>query len=51
MTKEQAIKVLTEMQMWRRGEGSYSVMGNEMPYSPAIYGEAIDFAINYLKEH
>lgn len=50
MNKEQAIKVLSEMQMWRRGEGAYSIMGEVMPYSPAIYGEAIDYAIKYMND-
>jgi hypothetical protein len=44
MKKNTAIKILTEMQAWRRGDGEL----NRPPYSSEEYGLAIDFAIRYI---
>lgn len=49
MTKTQALKVLQEMQKWRRGEYPYDDEGGKsMPYEPSVFGEAIDVAIEEL---
>ena len=43
MTKEEALNILVEFQKWRRGA--------EIPMQePRIIGEAIDMAIEVLKE-
>ncbi len=43
MNQTKAIEVLAAMQIWRRGDG------DEMPYSPKEFGEAIDVAIADMK--
>ena len=60
MNKQKAIKVLTEHNRWRRGEGEYSGEGKvasdpypQPPYSPAEIGQAMAEAMsdrfsNYL---
>lgn len=52
MTDKEAKKILLEMQKWRRGEAPYDGETPEehrdMPYSPEVYGQAIDVAISAL---
>lgn len=50
MTTEQAITILQEMQIWRKGQPPYDAPGAKMPYSPADFGKAIDMAIEALKQ-
>ena len=57
MNKQKAIKVLTDHNRWRRGEGEYSGEGTSVsapfpmrPYTPAEIGEAIDIAIHLMSE-
>jgi len=47
MNKEQVIKILTEMNKWRRGLSPYNEM-HPVPYSSTVYGEALDSAIQFL---
>jgi hypothetical protein len=48
MDKKQAIKILHEMQKWRRYTGNEI---KKMPYSPYTFGLAIDYAIKYLRRN
>tara|TARA_S200002703_G_scaffold145900_1_gene140555 strand:+ start:3826 stop:3999 length:174 start_codon:yes stop_codon:yes gene_type:complete len=48
MKHEEALKILQQMQLWRRGDPPYELLG--MPYTPQQYGEALDVAIELLKE-
>ena len=41
--KKEVIRILHEMQKWRRGNG------NVMPYSPKQFGIAIDVSIRVLR--
>lgn len=54
MTEKLALKVLTEMNKWRRGEPPYDDVSPEryeaMPYEPSQFGEAIDVAIEVLNK-
>ena len=43
MTRKEAIKVLHDTQIWRRGRG------DSMPHTPKVFGEAIDIAIRELR--
>ena len=47
MDKKEAIKILHEMQKWRRKRNGVGF--DPMPYSPKEFGEAIDFAMNYMR--
>ncbi len=49
MTHDEAIHILTEHNMWRRGEGVYGGVGVAMPLSPEELGRAIQYAIDQLK--
>lgn len=56
LEKESMVSVLEEFNRYRRGEGEY--MWNEDPsknkplsISPRMIGEAIDYAIKYIREH
>ena len=48
--KKQVIEILTEMQKWRRGVAPYDVFGVSPPHSPRMFGEAIDYAIDFLRK-
>lgn len=55
MTKEEALEVLREFNLWRRGEGKYkwseTPSENEpLPYTPKEVGKALDVAIAVLKK-
>lgn len=50
MTKPEALNILTEMQLWRRGLPPYDDTPCEMPHSPKKWGEAVDIAIEVLCE-
>lgn len=43
MTRKEAIKVLHDTQIWRRGKDI------SMPHTPKVFGEAIDIAIRELR--
>ena len=53
MKLDDAIKILTEMQKWRRAQPPYDGDTLErykgMPYSAETFGHAIDFAMNFMK--
>lgn len=53
MKLDDAIKILTEMQKWRRAQPPYDGDTIErykgMPYSAETFGHAIDFAISFMK--
>lgn len=53
MKLEDAIKVLTEMQKWRRAQPPYDgdtpETHKEMPYTATTFGFAIDFAIGFME--
>ena len=56
MDKNTATKVLEKFNQWRRGEGEYSwredpSKNKMLEYSPEIIGEAIDFAVDFLKRN
>lgn len=44
MTRKEAIKVLHDTQIWRRGKDI------SMPHTPKVFGEAIDIAIRELRK-
>ncbi len=48
MTSQEARIVLSEMNKWRSSQGEYDVAGATMPFSPLVFGEAIDKAIEVL---
>ena len=53
MKLDDAIKVLIEMQKWRRAQPPYDgdtpETHKEMPYSAETFGHAIDFAIGLME--
>jgi len=49
MKTKKAIKILKEMNKWRRAEPPYEEMGS-MPYNPGKYGKAIDQAIKVMED-
>ena len=53
MKLDDAIRVLTEMQKWRRAQPPYDGDTPEthkgMPYSAETFGHAIDFAIGFME--
>lgn len=53
MKLDDAIKVLIEMQKWRRAQPPYDgdtpETHKEMPYSAETFGHAIDFAIGFME--
>lgn len=51
MTNNQAKEVLREMQRWRREQPPYDAPGAKMPYEPAVFGQAIDVAIDVLRNN
>lgn len=55
MTTTEAIKILREMNKWRRGEHPYDGETPEthrgMPYSPQEFGEAIDEVVERIEEY
>lgn len=50
MSKKRVIEILTEYQLWRRGEIPYQVGGEKLNISPFEISTAIDLAIQYLQE-
>lgn len=50
MEVKEIVNILTEMQKWRRAEEPYAYEQRSMPFTPAEYGEALDAAIELLKE-
>ena len=48
--RQNAYKILKDMQNWRRGNPPYDKDGSTMPFSPVTYGQAIDIAIRMLEE-
>lgn len=48
MTKEEAKKILTEYQSYRRAEPPYDGWGVKFRYTPTEIGKALDVAINNL---
>ena len=54
--KKEAIRILTEFNLWRRGEGQYSWSQDPaelrtLEITPRDIGKAIDYAVQYMKEH
>jgi hypothetical protein len=49
MTNEQALKILREYQLWRRGIGAYRKDNAAFPYDQSRLGESIDVAIYVLQ--
>lgn len=53
MKLDDAIRVLTEMQKWRRAQPPYDgdtpETHKDMPYSAETFGLAIDFAIGFME--
>lgn len=53
MKLKDAIKILTEMQKWRRAQPPYDgdtpETHKKMPYSAETFGHAIDFAIGFME--
>ena len=53
MKLDDAIKVLIEMQKWRRAQPPYDgdtpETHKKMPYSAETFGHAIDFAIGFME--
>lgn len=49
MNRDEAILVLTEMQKWRRGMKPYDEAGCQSPYSPRVYGLAIDYSLRWMR--
>lgn len=45
MDRKTALKILHDVQKWRRGHG------DDMPHSGKVFGEAIDFAIRELRRY
>jgi hypothetical protein len=43
------IKVLSEMNKYRRSRKPYAKAGSPMPYTTIEFGEAIDYAIRELR--
>ena len=55
MSTGEALEILTEFNKWRRSEAPYGWYEEpektlQLPYTPAVIGEAIDVAIAILKE-
>lgn len=55
MTPKEALEVLSEFQMWRRGEGKYAWSETPFENEPLLYsasavGVALDVAIETLKK-
>lgn len=54
MTTSKAIAILREMNKWRRGEHPYDgetpETHRDMPYSPRVFGEAIDEVVRCIAE-
>jgi hypothetical protein len=49
MNKEEALKIIVEMQRWRRGQSPYDCeQPVNLPYTSKQYGEALDVAIGIL---
>lgn len=56
MVKKTAIRVLEEFNRWRRGQGEYQwnedpSKNKQLDFNPTVIGEAIDFAVEYIKKH
>lgn len=49
MNTEEAIEILEQHQLWRKGLPPYEVGGECMPHTPKDLGLAIDAAIEYMK--
>lgn len=48
---QEALNIVKEMQKWRRGEKPYDTHTmSEMPYTPFVYGQALDVLINFTEE-
>ncbi len=50
MNKKEALKILHEMQKWRRRTGKNS-FHDPMPFTPREFGLAIDYAISYMRKN
>ena len=50
METKQAIKIVEEMQLWRRGKGKYDEAGVQPKYTPKEFGEALDKLIEVAKK-
>jgi len=49
MKTKKAIKILKEMNKWRRAEPPYDSPLAEVPYTPKQYGKAVDQAVKVMK--
>lgn len=49
MNTQEAIEILEQHQLWRRGLPPYERGGEGMPHTPAQLGLAIDAAIEHMK--
>ena len=54
--KKEVIETLIEFNSWRRGQGEYAwnedpSKNKQLSISPTALGEAIDYAIDFLKTH
>lgn len=49
MNRKEALKILHDMQKWRRRNGR-NRFSDPMPHTSKAFGQAIDFAINYLRK-
>lgn len=49
MTTPEAIKIIKEMQKWRRGEEPYNAVPSTMPHTPEQFGMAIDHALHCIE--
>jgi hypothetical protein len=50
MTNKQALRILRDYQLWRRGKYPFDEMGHVFEYTPKEIGEAIDVAIKELSD-
>lgn len=50
MTAKESIKVLEEMNKWRRSRPPYDKKGTPLPFPPHVLGEAIDKAASQLEK-
>lgn len=48
MELQEARKVLSEINKWRRSQGEYAEKGTPMPYSARAFGVALDIAVTVL---
>lgn len=49
MERSEALEILEQYQLWRRGEHPYDQVGYRFEYGSKVIGEAIDVAIEELK--